>query len=132
MSPRHKAVLTLLLGTQFMLTADFSIFNVALPAVGAGVGLTGLPWVATAYALPAAGFTLLCGRIADLAGRRRMFLAGLVLLCAASLGGGLHHGGAARRRAHRADRLARRVPGERAHRRRHPRPGPEAGPVRRG
>ncbi|MEV4804293.1 MFS transporter [Nonomuraea sp. NPDC049421] len=48
--------------------------------------------MATAYALPAAGFTLLCGRIADLAGRRRMFLAGLVLLCAASLGGGLADG----------------------------------------
>ncbi|MGW4798104.1 MFS transporter, partial [Nonomuraea sp. NPDC004297] len=91
MTARHKAALTLLLGTQFMLTVDFSIFNVALPAVGRGVGLglDALQWVATAYALPAAGFTLLCGRIADLVGRRRMFRTGLVLLAAASLGGGL-------------------------------------------
>jgi MFS family permease len=89
MTARHKVVLALLLGTQFMLTVDFSIFNVALPAIGDGVGLTALQWVITAYALPAAGFTLLSGRIADLAGRRRMFLIGLVLLAAASLGGGL-------------------------------------------
>ncbi|WP_329257859.1 MFS transporter [Actinoallomurus sp. NBC_01490] len=91
--PRHKVVLVLLLGTQFMLAADFSIFNVALPAVGRGVGLTlhTLQWVATAYALPAAGFTLLFGRVADLAGRRRMLLIGLGLLAAASLFGGTAH-----------------------------------------
>ncbi|MEV0624073.1 MFS transporter [Nonomuraea sp. NPDC050404] len=91
MSPRHKAVLALLLGTQFMLAADFSIFNVALPAVGRGVGLglAELQWVATTYALPAAGFTLLFGRVADLAGRRRMLFAGLALLAAASLLGGM-------------------------------------------
>ncbi|MFC4010659.1 MFS transporter [Nonomuraea purpurea] len=89
MTAHHKVVLALLLGTQFMLTVDFSIFNVALPAIGKGVGLDSLQWVATAYALPAAGFTLLFGRIADLAGRRRMFLIGLVLLAAASLFGGL-------------------------------------------
>lgn len=93
MGSRHKVVLTLLLGTQFMLAADFSIFNVALPAVGSGVGLAldTLQWVATAYALPAAGFTLLFGRVADLAGRRRMLLIGLGLLAAASVFGGTAH-----------------------------------------
>ncbi|MGI5227204.1 MFS transporter [Actinoallomurus sp. CA-142502] len=86
-------MLALLLGTQFMLAADFSIFNVALPAVGRGVGLAldTLQWVATAYALPAAGFTLLFGRVADLAGRRRMLLIGLGLLAAASVYGGTAH-----------------------------------------
>jgi MFS family permease len=72
---RQRLVIFLLLGTGFMLSVDFSILNVALPEVGAAVGLdlATLPWVATAYALPAAGFTLLFGRIADLFGRRRMW-----------------------------------------------------------
>lgn len=91
MSSRHKLVLTLLLGAQFMLAIDFSILNVALPVVGRGLGfgLDQLQWIATAFALPAAGFTLLFGRVADLAGRRRMLLAGMALLAAGSLVGGL-------------------------------------------
>ncbi|MER6808300.1 MFS transporter [Spirillospora sp. NPDC000708] len=91
MSPRHKLILTLLLGAQFMLAIDFSILNVALPVVGKGLGfgLGQLQWIATAFALPAAGFTLLFGRVADLAGRRRMLLAGMALLAAGSLVGGL-------------------------------------------
>lgn len=89
-SSRQRLILLLLLGAGFMLSVDFSILNVALPDVGAGVGLglTGLPWITAAYALPAAGFTLLFGRIGDLVGRRRLFLAGLVLLTGASLLGG--------------------------------------------
>ncbi|TYB41604.1 MFS transporter [Actinomadura chibensis] len=77
-----------------MLSVDFSILNVALPEVGAGVGLgvAGLPWITSAYALPAAGFTLLFGRLGDLFGRRRLFVAGLVLLMGASLLGGLAAG----------------------------------------
>ncbi|NUP79545.1 MAG: MFS transporter [Nonomuraea sp.] len=73
-----------------MLSADVSILNVALPEVGQGVGLhlTALPWIASAYALPAAGFTLLFGRLADLYGRRRLFLAGMILLAVSSLVGG--------------------------------------------
>jgi MFS family permease len=88
---RQRLTLLVLLGAGFMLSVDFSILNVALPKVGEGVGLdlTALPWVASAYALPAAGFTLLCGRLGDLFGRRRLFLAGMVLLTAASLLGGL-------------------------------------------
>jgi MFS family permease len=79
-----------LLGAQFMLSVDFSILNVALPQVGAGVGLglSALPWVVTSFALPAAGFTLLFGRVADLFGRRRLFLTGISLLAASSLLGG--------------------------------------------
>ncbi len=91
MSSRHKLTLTLLLGAQFMLAIDFSILNVALPVVGEGLGfgLDQLQWIATAFALPAAGFTLLFGRVADLFGRRRMLLAGMALLAVGSLIGGL-------------------------------------------
>jgi EmrB/QacA subfamily drug resistance transporter len=88
---RSRLILFLLLGSQFMLAIDFSILNVALPEIGAGLGFgtADLAWIATAFALPAAGFTLLFGRIADLFGRRRLFFAGLALLVGASLLGGL-------------------------------------------
>ncbi|MEU6359137.1 MFS transporter [Streptomyces albidoflavus] len=88
---RDRLVLIVLLVAQFMLAVDFSILNVALPAIGDGLGfpLSGLQWIATSFALSAAGFTLLLGRIGDLVGRRRIFLAGLALLGAASLAGGL-------------------------------------------
>jgi MFS family permease len=89
-SSRQVVILLVLLGAGFLLSVDFSILNVALPQVGAGVGLgvTGLPWITSAYALPAAGFTLLFGRLADLFGRRRLFLSAMVLLTGASLLGG--------------------------------------------
>lgn len=94
MSGRQKLVLTLLLGAQFMLAVDFSILNVALPDIGHALGLSlgGLQWISTAFALPAAGFTLLFGRVADLFGRRRMFMTGLLLLTVGSLIGGLSSG----------------------------------------
>jgi MFS family permease len=87
---RQKAILFVLLGAGFMSSVDFSILNVALPAVGAGVGLpvTALAWITSAYALPAAGFTLLFGRLADLFGRRKLFVIGMALLAGASLLGG--------------------------------------------
>ncbi|MFG1998279.1 MFS transporter [Spirillospora sp. NPDC048911] len=90
MTSRHRLILILLLGVQFMLAIDFSILNVALPVVGEGLGfgLDSLQWIATAFALPAAGFTLLFGRVADLFGRRRMLLAGMGLLAFGSLIGG--------------------------------------------
>lgn len=89
-SDRQKLILFLLLGAGFMMSVDFSILNVALPEVGAGVGLglSGLPWITSAYALPAAGFALLFGRLADLFGRRRLFMCGMALLAGASLLGG--------------------------------------------
>nr|WSX48182.1 MFS transporter [Streptomyces sp. NBC_00974] len=88
---RLRLVLGVLLVAQFMLAVDFSILNVALPVIGEGLGfsLSGLQWIATSFALSAAGFTLLFGRIADLFGRRRVFLAGLAVLGLSSLAGGL-------------------------------------------
>ncbi|MFC4908668.1 MFS transporter [Actinomadura gamaensis] len=91
MTGRQRLLLTLLLGAQFMVAVDFSILNVALPEVGAGLGfsLANLQWIATAFALAAAGFTLLFGRLADLAGRKRTFIGGMAVLGASSLLGGL-------------------------------------------
>ncbi|GGS58153.1 MFS transporter [Streptomyces cinerochromogenes] len=91
LTPRLKLVLVLLLATQFMLAVDFAILNVALPVIGKDLGfsLSHLQWIGTSFALCAAGFTLLFGRVADLFGRRRLFLGGLVVLGAASLVGGL-------------------------------------------
>ncbi|MFI7064860.1 MFS transporter [Kribbella sp. NPDC050124] len=90
-SARQRVVLLVLLGAGFMMSVDFSILNVALPQAGAGVGLgpDGLAWITSAFALPAAGFALLFGRLADYFGRRRLFLAGMVLLAGASVLGGL-------------------------------------------
>jgi EmrB/QacA subfamily drug resistance transporter len=88
---RARAALAVLLTASFVLAVDFSILNVALPRIGADVGfsLAGLQWISTAFAICAAGFTLLFGRCADLFGRRRQFLAGIGLLGLASLTGGL-------------------------------------------
>ncbi|MET9256945.1 MFS transporter [Streptomyces sp. NPDC003717] len=88
---RTRLVLAVLLVAQFMLAVDFSILNVALPAIGEGLGfsLANLQWIATAFALSAAGFTLFFGRIGDLIGRKRIFIGSLVLLGLASLAGGL-------------------------------------------
>ncbi|WP_214411225.1 MFS transporter [Sphaerisporangium fuscum] len=94
--PRHltgrlKVILTVLLVAQFMLAVDFSILNVALPRIGDDLGfsLADLQWIATAFALCAAGFTLFFGRVGDLIGRKRIFLGSLALLSVASLAGGL-------------------------------------------
>jgi MFS family permease len=96
MTARQRLTIVLLLGANFMLSADFSILNIALPVVGEAVGLNvnSLPWVATAFALPAAGLSLLFGRLGDLYGRRRIFLTGLSLLTAGSLLGGVSTGSA--------------------------------------
>ncbi|MEA2457050.1 MAG: hypothetical protein QOC95_22, partial [Thermoleophilaceae bacterium] len=76
---------------QFMVILDVSVVNVALPSIRDGLGFsaTGLQWVVNAYTLTFAGFLLLGGRAADLLGRRRVFIGGLVLFSAASLVGGL-------------------------------------------
>ncbi|MFD6153245.1 MFS transporter [Streptomyces sp. NPDC060243] len=91
LTARLKLVLAVLLVAQFMLAVDFSILNVALPAIGEGLGfsLANLQWIATAFALCAAGFTLFFGRIGDLIGRKRIFVGSIALLGAASLVGGL-------------------------------------------
>lgn len=84
---RARLVLFVLCAAQFMVALDFSVLNVALPELGRDLGLgpSSLQWAVTAFALPSGGFLLLFGRIADLYGRRRLFLAGLAVFGAASL-----------------------------------------------
>lgn len=87
LSPRDKLVLFVLCAAQFMVALDFSVLNVALPVLGQDLGMSqsALQWAVTAFALPSGGFLLLFGRMGDLYGRRRLFLAGLALFGAASL-----------------------------------------------
>jgi EmrB/QacA subfamily drug resistance transporter len=91
-SPRHKwLALALLCTVQFMVVLDVAIVNVALPSIQTDLGFSqeDLQWVISAYALLFGGFLLLGGRAADLLGRRRVFLAGLVVFSVASLLSGL-------------------------------------------
>jgi len=83
--------LILLCSAQFVVVLDASIVNVALPTIGEALKFTesSLPWVVNAYVLTFGGFLLLGGRLADLLGRRRVFMFGLVLFALASLAGGL-------------------------------------------
>src|SRR5215208_5749890 len=83
--------LALLAAAQFVVVLDASIVNVALPSIGTDLGFSSddLSWVVNAYVLVFGGFLLLGGRIADILGRRRLFVAGLILFAAASLAGGL-------------------------------------------
>jgi EmrB/QacA subfamily drug resistance transporter len=85
---------TLLVVAYFITIVDFTIVNVALPTIGRRLHFpeSDLQWVVTAYGLTYAGFVLLGGRAADLLGRRRLLMAGLVVFTAASLGGGLATG----------------------------------------
>ncbi|MEV7347167.1 MFS transporter [Streptomyces sp. NPDC093544] len=87
LSTRDKLVLFVLCAAQFMVALDFSVLNVALPVLGADLGMSrsALQWAVTAFALPSGGFLLLFGRIGDLYGRRRLFLTGLALFGSASL-----------------------------------------------
>ena len=85
---RHKwLALALLSVVQFMLVLDIAIVNVALPSIKVDLGFSqeNLQWVISAYALVFGGFLLLGGRAADLLGRRRMFIIGLVVFTGASL-----------------------------------------------
>ncbi|NEY31633.1 DHA2 family efflux MFS transporter permease subunit [Streptomyces sp. PRKS01-65] len=90
----HAALLWLACAAQFMVVLDVSVVNVALPSIQRALGFddAGLQWVVGGYALVFAGFLLLGGRLADLYGRRRVFLWGLVLFSASSLVGGLATG----------------------------------------
>src|SRR3954464_5527702 len=90
--PRAKTLaLALLAATQFVVVLDASIVNVALPSIGRDLDFSqdNLAWVVNAYTLVFGGFLLLGGRLADLLGRRRVFIAGLILFSLASLAGGL-------------------------------------------
>jgi EmrB/QacA subfamily drug resistance transporter len=91
-SSRGKNLALMLLAmTQFVVVIDASIVNVALPSIGAHLHFSrdDLSWVVNAYTLTFGGFLLLGGRLADLLGRRRMFMLGLVVFSLASLAGGL-------------------------------------------
>src|SRR3954465_4524697 len=88
---RRWLALVLLAAAQFVVVLDASIVNVALPSIGNALHFKqdDLSWVVNAYTLTFGGFLLLGGRMADLLGRRAMFIAGLVLFAGASLVGGL-------------------------------------------
>ncbi len=91
-TPRAKNIALMLLAmTQFVIVIDASIVNVALPSIGSALHFSrdDLTWVVNAYVLTFGGFLLLGGRMADLLGRRRMFMVGLILFSVASLAGGL-------------------------------------------
>jgi EmrB/QacA subfamily drug resistance transporter len=91
---RHQGLrLALILLAAFMVVLDFSIVNVALPSIERELSITAaaVQWVITGYAIAFGGLLILGGRAADLFGRRRMFVSGLLAFTVASLAGGLAH-----------------------------------------
>lgn len=94
--PRRWLALALLCAVQFMVVLDISIVNIALPSIEEDLGFSEkhLQWVVSDYALTFGGFLLLAGRAADLFGRRRFFMIGLVIFTASSLAAGLAISGA--------------------------------------
>lgn len=88
---RAWALLLVVCGAVFLDGLDISMVGVALPSIDADLDLstTGLQWIISGYVLGYGGFLLLGGRAADLLGRRRVFIAALVVFAAASLLGGL-------------------------------------------
>src|SRR5258705_7823250 len=88
--PRLGLALLVLASAQLMVVLDATIVNVALPHIQRALGFagSGLEWVVNAYALAFGGLLLLGGRAGDLLGRRKMFIAGLLVFSAASLAGG--------------------------------------------
>ncbi|MGH2993271.1 MAG: MFS transporter, partial [Solirubrobacterales bacterium] len=87
---RRWIALALLCMAQFVVVLDAAIVNVALPSIGDALSFSqeNLSWVVNAYVLTFGGFLLLGGRLADLLGRRRVFMFGLALFALASLVGG--------------------------------------------
>jgi EmrB/QacA subfamily drug resistance transporter len=92
-SRRGVAILLLLSLVQFMDVLDASILNIALPSIKGDLGFSqqSLQWVINGYILTYGGFLLLGGRMADLLGRRRVLVTGLIVFAGASLVGGLAH-----------------------------------------
>jgi EmrB/QacA subfamily drug resistance transporter len=84
---RHTIALGLLVSAQFVVMLDTSIVNVALPSIQADLGLgpAGIAWIINAYVLSFGGLLVLAGRLADLLGRRRMFVAGSALFTVGTL-----------------------------------------------
>lgn len=91
LDPRRWKALAVLCTAFFMVILDVAVVNVALPPIQADLGFSAanLQWVVSAYALTFGGLLLLGGRSADLLGRRRMLVIGLLLFVAASLLAGL-------------------------------------------
>jgi MFS family permease len=89
--PSRWLALALLCIAQFMVVLDVQVVVIALPAMQRefSISQTNLPWIINAYALLFGGLLILAGRAADLFGRRRFFIAGLLLFALASLGCGL-------------------------------------------
>lgn len=89
--PRRWAALAVLVSLQFMLILDATVVNVALPSIKLDLGFAqaNLAWVVDAYLLVAGGLLLLGGRLADLFGRRRVFLAGAIAFAVGSVASGL-------------------------------------------
>jgi EmrB/QacA subfamily drug resistance transporter len=88
---RHLGLALIVLATaQLMVVLDATIVNVALPRIQSALGFSGsgLEWVVNAYALTFGGLLLLGGRAGDILGRRKVFIAGIILFSAASLLGG--------------------------------------------
>src|SRR5689334_2552034 len=86
-SRKRWYALALIVAAQFMVVLDVAIVNVALPSIRSDLGFSqeSLQWVVSAYAIFFGGVLLLGGRLADLLGRRRLFVGGLVLFAASSL-----------------------------------------------
>src|SRR5512132_1379288 len=84
---RKWLALALLAAVQFMVVLDIAIVNVALPSIKTDLGFSqeNLQWVISAYALFFGGFLLLGGRLADILGRRKVFMTGLVIFSVGSL-----------------------------------------------
>jgi EmrB/QacA subfamily drug resistance transporter len=89
--PQRWKALAVVCAAFFMTVLDVSIVNVALPSIGRGLHFSSdnLQWVITAYAITFGGFLMLGGRAADLFGRRRIFVAGVVVFTVASFFCGL-------------------------------------------
>src|SRR3954451_20924466 len=90
-SRSRPAMVALLCTAQFVVVLDATIVAIALPAIQRSLRMetADLQWVLSAYTLAFAGFLVLAGRLADLHGRRRVFMAGLTLFSVASLACGL-------------------------------------------
>src|SRR6202008_2107243 len=84
---RRWLALAVIVTAQFMVVLDIAIVNVALPSIKTDLHFTqeSLQWVITAYSIFFGGFLLLGGRLADLLGRRRLFMGGLLLFTVSSL-----------------------------------------------
>src|SRR5215469_10080645 len=87
LDPLRWKALAVVCAAFFMTVLDVSIVNVALPSIGKSLHFSqdNLQWVITAYAITYGGFLLLAGRLADLYGRRRVFMIGVVIFSVASL-----------------------------------------------